>query len=86
MSVGKEHVTRVVVAFCAPTPDQAHFVGEMVGLYDCPTAIVHDDYGNSKPWAAHLCRPATQEEAEVYWRNRALAAEVKLMQRGEDGR
>jgi hypothetical protein len=50
----------------------------MTGYYDCPSALIDTGNGHQAAWALHLCRPATPEEAEQFWRDRALAAEEKL--------
>lgn len=70
---------QVVVAFCAPNPNEAHFVGVQVSFYDCPVALIQFGADRQQSaWAAHLCRPATAEETVAYWRDRALDAEQQL--------
>lgn len=73
-----ENLNKVIVAFTAPNPEESHFVGQMIGCYDCPTALIDTVDGHQAAWAFHLCRPATPEEAEKFWRDRALSAEHKL--------
>lgn len=80
--ISSENCNQVVVAFTQPNPSHAHFMGVMVGYYDCPTALIVDSKdGRSSAWAAHLCRPATTEEAQEFWRDRALKAEAELSAR-----
>lgn len=73
-----ENHDKIIVAFTAPTSEVPHFVGRMIGHYNCPVALIDTGDGRSSPWALHLCRPATPEEAEKFWKDRALAAEEKL--------
>lgn len=68
----------VLVAFCAPSPTDVHFVGVASGYYDQPTYIIHSA-GKECVWAASLCREATPDEAIEYWRKRALDAESASM-------
>ena len=73
-----ENNGKVVVAFTAPNPQMPHFIGQMIGHYDCPTALIDTGDERASAWALHLCRPATPEEAKEFWRARALAAEGQL--------
>jgi hypothetical protein len=78
MTVIKDDVPGIVVAFCAPNPEIPHFTGQAVGFYDCPTVLIDRGDGHAHAWAAHLARPATPNEAIEYWRRRAEAAEARI--------
>lgn len=69
------NIGKVVVAFTAPNPGRPHFVGVLQAYYACPVALIDCGDGRGAPWAMHLCRSATLEEAAEFWRRRALAAE-----------
>lgn len=73
-----ENLGKVIVAFTAPSRETPQFIGEMIGHYECPTALIDTGDGMATPWALHLCRPATPEEAEKFWRDRAMEAEAEL--------
>lgn len=60
---------------CGGSPQ---FVAEVAGYYDAPTYIFAQT--PFQAWRADLVRPATPEEAAIYWRERALKAEGKEAQ------
>lgn len=76
--VSPEDCNSVVVAFTQPNPGLVHAIGLMTGYFDCPTAILEKKDGQHSVWAAHLCRPATHQESEAFWRERALKAEAEM--------
>ena len=76
--VSPEDCNSVVVAFTQPNQELVHAIGLMTGYYDCPTAILERKDGQHSVLAAHLCRPATSQESEAFWRERALKAEAEM--------
>jgi hypothetical protein len=73
-------IGKPVITFTAPDPQGRHSMGILVGYYDCPTALIDYGDGMQHAWALHLCRAPTGEETAEYWRERALAAEQKLLE------
>ena len=70
------HLSRVVVTETAQ--GATHALGQMIAYQADPTVVIETGDGKQRSWLASLTRPATPEEAEQFWRDRALVAERKL--------
>lgn len=74
--INESSISKVVIAFTGPLPNETHLAGVMVGYQADPTVLIQMGDGKQANWSAHLCREASPAEAEGYWRDRALAAEA----------
>ena len=74
------------VSFVTETAQGANTrTGQMIAYQADPTVVIETGDGKQRSWLASLTRPATPEEAEQFWRDRALVAERKLKELAHGG-